>query len=128
MNKEFISFAGIGFLCGTAIVGLNAMKRQTLTIAIPPNTAFQIAFDDDDSDVNYRWWCDGAIIKNFSSAEITAGKSGTTFTLSVPGMIAGKHSCLISAFNSLGETKSDPIDVPIGNLPVKPNSLKIIVK
>lgn len=117
-----------------ALVSYSSYSMQTLTVAIPPNTPFTVAFDGMDTD-SFRMWCDGSIVKNYSASEITTGKNsvknadGTyTFTVSAPGLALGIHSCLISAFNPLGESKSDPIQIPIGNLPMKPLNFKVIVK
>lgn len=124
-------------LCITAIatsmfiVGTLLLPAQTLTVAIPPNTAFVISFEDSDMIVGFRWWCNGAIVKNFSDAEVTAGRvvgNPTVITVSVPGLPAGKHSCLVSAFNVIAEVKSDPVEIPVGNLPMKPANIKVIVK
>ena len=124
MALSAIGYGGMGIMVG--------MARQTLTVAIPPNQAFTISFDDNETGVNFRWWCDGAISKNFTATELSTGKAVlngiTTYTVSVPGLAQGKHSCLISAFNDLGETKSDPIDVPVGNIPMKPGNIRIVVK
>jgi hypothetical protein len=131
MLKKFVDGALL-FACCVAIG--YSVKAQTLTVAIAPNTAFTIAFDGNDTD-SFRLWCEGNIVKNYTSAELTLGKSATknadgtyTFTVSAPGLASGMHSCLVSAFNTLGETKSDPIQIPVGNLPMKPINLKVVVK
>ena len=127
-------------LCLAGGVGLFAwagvtLTGQTVTVAIAPNTAYKISFDALDEPENmYRLWCDGQIVKNYTASETNLGKAPTkntdgttTITVSAPGLTAGSHSCLVSAFNDLGEVKSDPITIPIGNIPTKPVNLKIVV-
>lgn len=110
------------------------LSLQVLTVSIPPNTAFQLSFDHDNLNMaSYRLWCDDAIIKNYPISEILAGKGpinpdGTyTFTVSAPGLITGKHSCIISAYNDIGESKSTPISFPVGVVPSVPFNLRIVV-
>lgn len=133
MKNKILDGILIFAILGSAYVAVNAAVRQTVTVAIPPNTAYKISFDAIEGD-SFRLWCDGSILKNYTNAEITLGKATTknadgtyTFTVSAPGLTAGSHSCLVSAFNTLGEVKSEPITVPIGNLPMKPTNIKIVV-
>lgn len=113
-----------------------SLFAQSLSVTIPPGTVFQISFDSPvDSSVSYRVWCDGNILKNYTTAEINNAKSSlpnadgtTTFTVSVPGLPLGKHSCLVSAFNDLGESKSLPLDVPVGTIPSAPINLRFVVE
>lgn len=109
---------------------------QTATVSIKPNTPWIFQFPHNQQDgASYRLWCDGAILKNYSDAEISAGKSSTVnangdfiFTLTAPGLATGKHTCLMSAYNVIGEAKGDPIDIPIGNIPMKPGTIVVVVK
>jgi hypothetical protein len=101
MNKKFIDGLVLFTCCAIVGLGVNArIKAQTLTVAIAPNTAFTIAFDGNDTD-SFRLWCEGNIVKNYTAAELTLGKSATknadgtyTFTVSAPGLASGMHSCL----------------------------------
>lgn len=132
MKNKILDVASL--VGGFVLFGMAAVVlTQTVTVAIPPNTAYKISFDAIEGD-SFRLWCDGSIVKNYTNSEINLGKAaaqntdGTyTFTVSAPGMVAGSHSCLVSAFNALGEVKSEPITVPIGNLPMKPTNIKIVV-
>lgn len=113
-----------------------SLVLQTTTVSIKPNTPWSLEFYHNGQDSSqYRLWCDGIIVKNYSDAEISNGKSSTvnidgnfTYDLTAPGLSSGKHSCLISAYNLNGEVKGDPIDIPIGNLPMKPSAIKVVVK
>jgi hypothetical protein len=113
-----------------------SLSSQTLTVAIPPNTPFTISFTHNLLDsAQFRFICDGGIVKNYTTSEILAGKSTTanadgTFTITVtaPGLASGTHSCSVSAFNTIGEIKSDPITIPIGNIPMKPGSVMVVSK
>jgi hypothetical protein len=119
-----------------SLLSANILSAQTLSVSIAPNTPFQISFDSPvDTSTSYRVWCDGNILKNYTATEINNGKStvpnadGTfTFTISVPGLSLGKHSCLVSAFNDLGEAKSLPLDVPVGTIPSAPINLRFVVE
>jgi hypothetical protein len=112
------------------------VRTQTLTVAIPPNTPFTISFIHNLLDsAQFRFICDGGIVKNYTTSEILTGKSTTanadgTFTITVtaPGLASGTHSCSVSAFNTIGEIKSDPITIPIGNIPMKPGSVMVVSK
>lgn len=121
-----------------SIVVLNniSLASQTLTVSISPNTPFSISFDHNLADnSNFRLWCDDSIVKNYTNAEILAGKNplintdGTyTITVSAPGLSSGNHNCQISAFNSIGESsKSETLLVPIGSIPAVPIRLKFVV-
>lgn len=109
---------------------------QTTTVSIKPNTPWLFQFPHNQQDgASYRLWCDGAIVKNYSDAEISAGKSITVnadsdfiFTLTAPGLPIGKHTCLMSAYNLVGEAKGDSTDIPIGNIPMKPGTIVVVVK
>lgn len=119
-----------------SLLSASILSAQTLSVSIPPSTPFQLSFDSPaDPTTFYRVWCDGAILKNYTTAEINTGKSSvsnadgtTTFTISVPGLPLGKHSCLISAYNDLGESKSSLLDVPVGTIPSSPINLRFVVE
>lgn len=93
-------------------------KPKNLFIdAVKPNEAFLIKFDADDIS-KFRLWCDGRIVKNYSTAEVKLGKNPIvtaeglfTYTLSAPALTQANHSCLVSAFDSLSELKSDPLNI-----------------
>jgi hypothetical protein len=114
---------------------LELILAQTLTVTLKPATPFQITWDQPAAlntfAPKYRWWCDGAIVKNFAASEVTAGPDnadGTTpQTATVPGLSAGTHSCLVSAFNDLGEAKSDAVPLTVGTAPATPLRLRIVV-
>ena len=118
------------------MLSLIVLLAQTLTAIVAPNTPFQISFDfDNNPPASIRWWCDNAIAKNFTTAEFSAGKGGTansdgsfTYTLSVTGLANGSHSCFVSAFNDVGESKSSPIIITVGTAPKTPINLKLVVK
>lgn len=117
--------------------GLAALHAQpTLTVTLKPQTPFQITWDQPPAEgaigVNFRWWCDGGIVKNFTAAEavgkVPANADGTTtYTATAPGLSAGSHSCLVSAFNDFGESKSAPIPITVGVVPGTPIKLKVVV-
>lgn len=113
------------------------LETQTITATIPPNTPFQIAFDQDNSNNdNYRLWCDGSIVKNFPSSEASLGRSSTknaegnyTFTLLAPGLPVGIHSCQISAYNSVfpDDAKSLPETITVGGKSSIPVNFRLII-
>jgi hypothetical protein len=117
-------------------VVLLSSSTQVLTVVIPPNTPFGIEFFHDPSyGPIYHWECDGVIVKNFTTSEVNAGKSATPdanglykFSLVVPGLSFGKHSCLVSVDNDFGKTKTDPIEVPVGVAPKTPIGLRLVIE
>lgn len=113
---------------------LAATLAQTLTVTIAPATPFTITWDQPASDptIAYRWWCDGEIKKNYSAAELTRAAApnadgSVTITAPAPGLPAGAHSCLVSAYNPIGEAKSDPVPIVVGTAPATPVKLRIVV-
>lgn len=113
-----------------AVFTVAAVAWQTAP-ALKPNTPFQITFDHEkqDSQAQYRWWCGGVIVKNFSAVEVVqlapAGADGmSTLSATVPGLPLGKHSCFVSAFNEFGEEKGAPIQIPVGGPPSAPLRLR----
>lgn len=128
-----------------------ALVAQTLSVTVPANTPFDVSFKHDGLLMpSFRWWCDGSIAKNFSSTETRQPATPPDvdgrylYTVSVPGLPAGSHSCFVSAFNDQGEFKAcnaavttdcvTPIAftvgsaVPIGKPPAVPVDLRIVVK
>jgi hypothetical protein len=115
---------------------------QTLSVTVPANTPFDVSFKHDGLLMpSFRWWCDGAIAKNFSASE-TQQPAGTpdaaglfTYTVTVPGLAAGSHTCFVSAFNDQGEVKAVPITFtvgggpqPVGKPPAVPVDIRIVVR
>jgi hypothetical protein len=110
---------------------------QTITVTIPPATPFTISWDQPVEDAptppSFRFWCDGTIAKNYAPRELTKAATpnadGTvTFTAQAPGLPAGTHSCLVSAFNEIGEVKSVAIPITVGTAPATPLRLKVVVQ
>ena len=108
---------------------------------IPPNTPFKIAFEAGPTD-NFRWWCNGEIKKNFAEADLTKGAATPdgylTYEATVPGLPAGLHTCLVSAWKVIegsptGEAWPDAKGAPIpggvlvGVGPLTPINLRVIV-
>jgi hypothetical protein len=110
---------------------LIAMLLQTLVPVITPNTGFRISFSAEPQNA-FRWWCDNGIVKNFATADLAKGPTGTdgfaVIEADVPGLSAGQHVCFVSAFNDAGEARSTPITVFVGTLPKTPFDLRIVVK
>jgi hypothetical protein len=110
-----------------------ALLAQTLTVTVKPATPFTITWDQlvQDPMPAFRLWCDATIVKNYANADLTKGPlnaDGTIpYTAQAPGLAAGVHSCFVSAFNDIGEAKSDPIPVTAGTAPATPLRLKIVV-
>jgi hypothetical protein len=83
-----------------------------LSAVIPPGTAFRLAWDYPAAETvdGFRLKCDGAILANYSLAQLerSAGSTASlaTFTATAPGMPAGKHICHVVAFR--GDIDSDP--------------------
>lgn len=121
----------------SALLVILLSTSQTITATIPPNTPFQIAFDQDNSNNdNYRLWCDGSIVKNFSSSEVSLGRSSTknaegnyTFTLLAPGLPVGIHSCQVSAYNTVvpDDVKSDAANITVGGKSSIPVNFRLII-
>jgi hypothetical protein len=110
------------------------LLAQTVTVTIKPATPFTITWDQPTQNtfqLKYRLWCDGAIVKNYAVTEVTAGPDnadGTTpETAIAPGLAAGTHSCFVSAYNDLGEAKSDAIPLTVGVTPGTPLRLRVVV-
>ena len=110
---------------------------QTLTVTVKPATPFPITWDqpvepDGSAAPSFRLWCDSAIVKNFSAAEITKGPPNADGTIphsaTAPGLAAGAHSCFVSAFNDVGESKGTAIPITVGTAPATPLRLKIVVQ
>lgn len=115
--------------------------QPTVTVTLPPNTPFQIQWDHrGELTTRFRLWCDGSIIKNFSTTEAARGTEthadGTiTFTATAPGLPIGEHTCLISGYDlfeeaSLGEFKGDPLTFAVGTtdkINAAPVRFKILV-
>lgn len=84
---------------------------QTLSVTLPANTPFTLSFEHDGLLMpDFRAWCDGSIVKNFSAMDgkpsIVANANGLyTYTVQVPGLPVGTHSCWVTAFNQNGESK-----------------------
>lgn len=124
----------------TTLLTIALLAQPTLSVTVPPDTAFQVSFDLPGTELpNFRWWCDGGIVKNYAGAQAVknpvANVDGSfSYALTVPGLSVGTHSCFVSAFNDLGEAKSVPITVPVGvSAPVgappkTPINLRIIVQ
>lgn len=110
------------------------LLAQTLTVTIKPATPFVITWDQPPSDdpLSFRLWCDGAIVKNYTAAELTKAAApnadgSTSYTATAPGLPSGSHSCLVSAFNPIAEAKSDAIPLLVGTAPATPIKLRIVV-
>lgn len=113
------------------------LETQTITATVPPNTPFQIAFDQDNlNNEKYSLWCDGAIVKNYSGSEINIGRSTTrnaegnyTFTLTAPGLPAGIHPCQIGVNNDVfpDYIKSDIQNIIVGGKPSIPVNFRLII-
>lgn len=129
------------------------LLAQTLSVTVPANTPFEVSFKHDGLLMpSFRWWCDGSIAKNFSPTETkqpstTPDADGRyTYTVTVPGLPAGSHTCFVSAFNDVGEVKAvcsatgttdcvTPITFsvggapqPVGKAPAVPVDIRIVVK
>lgn len=115
-----------------------AQTAPALTVVLPPDTPFRISFEGQpDADARFRWWCDGAIVKNFAPADLAKGAVTAdglvAYEGEVPGVARGAHSCLVSAWTSASEAMGAPeaksVAVPIvaGTLPVTPINLRVLV-
>lgn len=116
----------------------SAAHAQTLTTVLKPDEPFRISFGHPRAfQEAFRWWCNGAILKNIPSTELVQSAErhtdgGWTFEVGVPGLKEGKHTCQISAYNSAGESKSEPITITVGpsippEIPPAPVRLRIVV-
>ena len=114
-----------------------ALALQTLTVTIPPNTPFEVTWKHDGLGMPmFRWWCNGAIVKNFSEGEtmpvplVTDATGHYTFTATVPGLPVGTHACFISAYNGVGEVKADPVPIVVAvpKLPSMPFEIRVVIK
>lgn len=105
---------------------------------IPPNTAYRIAFEAE-PDAILRWWCNGAIVRNFIAADLVKGPATAGgrigYEATVPGQAAGVYSCQVSATKLIAvgapelwpDAKSEAIPILVGAGPLTPISLKVIV-
>ena len=113
---------------------LLALVPQVLTVTIKPATPFTVSWDQpvEAAVPSFRLWCDNAIVKNYGATEVTKAASpnadGTvTYTAQAPGLPAGNHSCLVSAYNDVGESKGTAIPIVVGTAPATPLRLKVVV-
>lgn len=121
------------------LVTLAAMllSAQTLTVQLKPNTPFVVQWEqrlEDALTPKWRWWCNGVIVKNFAMAEVKIGVEinptdrTQVLTATVPGLPAGKHECLVSAFDEgFTELKSDPIPLTVSGGITTPLRLRVLV-
>src|SRR5687767_5027765 len=118
-----------------------ALFSQTpqLTVALRPQEAFQVGWQGYPTD-SFRWWCDGAIVKNFTPEELTKGTTvlspETEFveiSAAVPGLPEGTHSCAVSSYTAfmelagIADKTSAPIPLLVGTESRTPIGLKVIV-
>lgn len=113
------------------------LSAQTLTVQLKPNTPFTIQWEqvlEGNFTFRYRFWCNGAIVKNFAMSEIKVDPAinptdrTQVITTTAPGLPAGKHECLVSAFDEIEEKKSDSIPVVVSGGVTTPLRLKILVE
>ena len=117
-----------------AALMLAVFVQAVPTVVVRPNTPFQVFWVQPamDGTLQFRFWCDGAIAKNFASSDLQMaplaadGSMAITATVAA-GLPAGNHSCLVSAFNFISEAKSDAIALPSGSAPSTPIQFRIIV-
>jgi hypothetical protein len=109
-------------------------RTQTIAVTIPPGVPFKIEWKHDGLEMpEFRWWCDGAIVKNFSLSETPSVllPDGVTYlyTATVPGLALGTHPCFISAFNGVGEVKAAPVPllVKVPTAPSTPFDIRVVV-
>ena len=119
---------------------LTLFLQATITATVKPLTSFQVVFDHDaggDSTIAYRFWCDGAIVRNFLPGDLTKAATpnadGTVaITATVPGGLAvGTHSCWVSAFNGTSESAGVPIPLVaavVSAAPKTPLHLRLVVQ
>lgn len=110
------------------------LLAQTITVTIPPNTEYTVAWQHDGLLMpEFRWWCDGEIVKNFPllmPVPLTPDADGLyTYTALVPGMPEGVHMCFISAYNQHGEVKAPPVPIVVGTPqpPAMPFNIRVVV-
>lgn len=118
---------------------LMLMQLGPATLALKPNVPFEVEWQHDGRDnPGFRLWCNGAIVKNWPTAEITRSATPVadlfTYAATAPGLPPGTHSCLVSAYNQddpgLGDAKGTAITVPViaaPALPAPPLNFKIII-
>lgn len=108
---------------------------QTPTIEVlKPSTPFFVEWYQPDavnSQPQFRWVCNGTVIKNFSTSEpIAQGEpdatGGITYRVQVPGLPVGQHQCHINAFNFVGEVSGADQATPVGTVPSVPGKFTII--
>ena len=110
------------------------LLAQTVTVTLPPNTPFQIQWSHEgELTTRYRLWCDGGIVKNYSTTDAvrnaTPDPDGLwTFTATAPGLAVGEHVCLVSAYDvvepAAGEYKSEPASITIATTTPVPGKVR----
>ncbi len=109
-------------------------QQPTLTVTVKPSTPFTITWDQPQPDPlpSFRLWCDGGIVKNYTRTELTIGPANADGSLPItaqaPGLAAGSHTCFVSAYNEVAESKGAPIPISVGTAPATPLHLKIVVQ
>lgn len=125
-----------------SIVGV---LRRPDPLVIQADTPFQVSFIHDGLLMpQYRWWCDGALIKTFTAEDVplpvpfTTDATGYvttdeqyTFRVTVPGLAAGTHTCAVSAVNDLGEAMANPLtisalDPQASRPPATPSHIRVV--
>ena len=122
---------------GAALVAAHdtaAARAQTLTVIVKPATPFTLTWDApvETPPPSFRLWVDGAIVKNWTAAEVTKAATpnadGTVaVTALAPGLAAGTHQVVVSAYNDVGESKSTAIPITVGTAPATPLHLRVVV-
>lgn len=113
---------------------LSAILQTPAPTAVKPDTPFLIEWYQPDavaSQPQFRWSCNGAIVKNFRTGEALAqgdpdATGGITYRAQVPGLPLGTHPCHVTAFNAFGEASGEETSVPVGVAPSKPSKVTII--
>jgi hypothetical protein len=136
----------------TILLAALSVLPQTLSVTVPANTPFDVSFKHDGLLMpSFRWWCDGAIAKNFTATETRQPTTDPDangrylYTVTAPGLAIGIHTCWFTAFNDNGETKTlctatvttdcvTPITftvgtpTPVGKPPAVPVDIRIVVR
>jgi hypothetical protein len=95
------------------------VQNLPLNAVIAPLTAFRVAWDFPAAETpdGFRVFCDGAILANYSPSQVTKSTTSdpamVTYTATVPGLPAGRHTCHVVAFNAAGDSLPSNVVEPV---------------
>lgn len=123
----------------TLLLGLLVARLPmgaVVSAPLPPNAAYRVQWTQDTAQgPQFRLWVDEVIAKNYKTSEVTCTPTtGTLATCTAPGVPftvsqIGTHEIRVSAYNAVGESKSDPVPVTVNwaSAPPAPAAVSVVI-